>query len=54
MKIHGGMEQTDRTRVMGDFKQGTFRYLVATDVAARGIDIENISLVVNFDIPAGR
>lgn len=50
-KIHGGMIQEDRLDVMSEFKQGEFRYLIATDVAARGIDIENISLVVNFDIP---
>lgn len=50
-KIHGGMEQRDRLRVMEKFKQGYFRYLIATDVAARGIDIDNISLVVNYDIP---
>ena len=50
-KIHGGMEQSDRLRVMNDFKQGSFRYLVATDVAARGIDIDNITLVINYDIP---
>ncbi len=50
-KIHGGMEQRDRLRVMNDFKLGYFRYLVATDVAARGIDIDNISLVINYDIP---
>ena len=50
-KIHGGMEQSDRTSVMEDFKRGKFRYLVATDVAARGIDIEDISLVINYDIP---
>lgn len=50
-KIHGGMEQRDRLRVMNDFKQGYFRYLVATDVAARGIDVDNISLVINYDIP---
>lgn len=53
-KIHGGMEQRDRLRVMNDFKQGCFRYLVATDVAARGIDIDNISLVINYDIPGDR
>ena len=53
-KIHGGMEQQDRLRVMNDFKQGYFRYLVATDVAARGIDIEDISLVINYDIPQDR
>ncbi|MGV8981895.1 DEAD/DEAH box helicase [Clostridium sp.] len=50
-KIHGGMEQCDRLIVMNDFKKGYFRYLVATDVAARGIDIEDISLVINYDIP---
>ncbi|NLZ83418.1 MAG: DEAD/DEAH box helicase [Clostridiales bacterium] len=50
-KIHGGMEQDDRLKVMNDFKRGVFRYLVATDVAARGIDIENISLIINYDVP---
>ncbi len=53
-RIHGGMEQRDRIRVMNNFKKGKFRYLIATDVAARGIDIENISLVINFDIPQDR
>jgi ATP-dependent RNA helicase DeaD len=50
-KIHGGMAQEDRFAVMNDFKRGEFRYLVATNVAARGIDIENISLVINYDFP---
>lgn len=50
-KIHGGMEQKDRLQVMNAFKKGYFRYLVATDVAARGIDIDDISLVINYDIP---
>ena len=50
-KIHGGMEQRDRLIVMNNFKLGYFRYLVATDVAARGIDIDNITLVINYDIP---
>lgn len=50
-KIHGGMEQEDRLKTMKDFKRGAFRYLIATDVAARGIDIENISLIINYDIP---
>ncbi|PEY38108.1 RNA helicase [Bacillus cereus] len=50
-KIHGGMVQEDRFAVMNDFKRGRFRYLVATDVAARGIDIENITHVINYDIP---
>lgn len=50
-KIHGGMEQKDRTKVMDNFKHGYFRYLVATDVAARGIDVDNITHVINYDIP---
>lgn len=50
-KLHGGMEQEDRLRIMNGFKKGYFRYLVATDVAARGIDIDDISLVINYDIP---
>lgn len=50
-KIHGGMEQNDRTAVMNKFRRGEFRYLIATDVAARGIDIDDISLVINYDMP---
>ncbi len=50
-KIHGGMVQKDRLRIMNGFKRGEFRYLIATDVIARGIDVEEISLVINFDLP---
>ena len=50
-RIHGGMEQDLRFEVMQAFRLGKFRYLVATDVAARGIDITDISHVINFDIP---
>lgn len=50
-RIHGGMEQDDRINVMKNYKKGLFRYLVATDVAARGIDIDNINLVINYDVP---
>ncbi len=50
-KLHGGLEQDARFAVMEGFKSGNFRYLVATDVAARGIDIEKISLVINYDVP---
>ncbi|WP_112181946.1 MULTISPECIES: DEAD/DEAH box helicase [Paraliobacillus] len=50
-KLHGGLDQDDRFAVMKAFKRGEFRYLVATDVAARGIDVENVSLVVNYDMP---
>ncbi|MFC5735475.1 DEAD/DEAH box helicase [Cytobacillus gottheilii] len=50
-KLHGGLEQEDRFAVMEGFKMGNFRYLVATDVAARGIDIDNVNLVINYDVP---
>lgn len=50
-KMHGGMEQDDRLSAIKRFKRGEYRYFIATDVAARGIDIENISLVINYDIP---
>ena len=53
-KIHGGMEQDARIKVMSNFRKGYFRYLIATDVAARGIDIDDITHVINFDIPVLR
>jgi ATP-dependent RNA helicase DeaD len=50
-RLHGGMAQAQRTRVMDGFKRGAFRFLVATDVAARGIDVDDLALVVNYDLP---
>ncbi|MEG0452968.1 MAG: DEAD/DEAH box helicase [Coprobacillus sp.] len=50
-KIHGGMEQEERMRNMKAFKKGEIRILVATDVASRGIDIENVTHIINFDMP---
>ena len=49
--LHGDMKQNERTRVMEDIKKHKFEVLVATDVAARGIDINDVELVINFDIP---
>lgn len=49
--IHGDLNQTQRSRVMKRFKEGASEILVATDVAARGLDIENVSHVVNYDLP---
>ncbi len=49
--IHGNKTQGARERALEGFRRGTTRVLVATDVAARGIDVEGISLVVNFDLP---
>ncbi|HTU03068.1 MAG TPA: DEAD/DEAH box helicase [Candidatus Sulfotelmatobacter sp.] len=50
-RIHGNRSQAQRTDAMAGFKQGRFRVLVATDIAARGIDVEGLELVVNFDVP---
>jgi len=49
--LHGDLEQRDRDEVMALFRNGTVRILVATDVAARGLDIESLDLVVNFEAP---
>ena len=49
--IHGDMRQSARTQVMASFKSHRTRILIATDVAARGIDVENVDTVFNFDIP---
>ncbi len=50
-RIHGNRSQTARTAALAGFKNGTIRVLVATDIAARGIDIEALGHVVNFDVP---
>jgi ATP-dependent RNA helicase DeaD len=50
--LHGGMEQRLRDRVMSRFRDGTSDLLVATDVAARGLDIQRLSHVINYDVPA--
>jgi len=50
-RIHGDRSQGQRTRALEDFKRGKFRVLVATDIAARGIDISLLGHVVNFDVP---
>ncbi len=49
--IHGNKSQGARTKALADFKQGSVRVLVATDIAARGIDIDQLPYVVNFDLP---
>jgi ATP-dependent RNA helicase DeaD len=50
--LHGGMDQTQRERVMGRLRAGVAELLVATDVAARGIDLEQLTHVFNFDVPS--
>jgi len=49
--IHGNKSQSQRTRTLQSFKSGEMRVLVATDIAARGLDIEDISHVINYDLP---
>ena len=49
--LHGDMRQNGRDRVMNAFRSGSVKILVATDVAARGIDVDDVELVINFDIP---
>jgi ATP-dependent RNA helicase RhlE len=50
-RIHGNRSQSQRNAALEGFKRGRFRVLVATDIAARGIDVEALGLVVNFDVP---
>jgi ATP-dependent RNA helicase RhlE len=50
--IHGNKSQANRTRTLADFKHGDLRVLVATDIAARGLDIEQLPYVVNFELPS--
>lgn len=49
--IHGNKSQTARQKALGAFKEGTLKVLVATDIAARGIDVDDLALVINFDLP---
>ena len=49
--LHGGITQNRRNRVMQDFRDGKLDVLVASDVAARGLDIKNVNMVINFDLP---
>jgi ATP-dependent RNA helicase RhlE len=51
LAIHGNKSQTARTRALSEFKDGTLQVLVATDIAARGIDIDQLPHVVNYDLP---
>ena len=52
--MHGDLPQPLRNRIMQGFRDGKIIYLVATDVVGRGIDVKNISHVINYDIPTTR
>jgi len=49
--IHGDLDQSQRTRTLDGFREGSLRFLVASDVAARGLDVPSVSHVFNFDVP---
>ena len=50
-RLHGGREQSERDRAMSGFRDGRYRILIATDIAARGIDVADIEHVINYDFP---
>lgn len=50
-RLHGDLEQRERFRIMKDFKKGCYRYLICTDIAARGIDVKQVTYVVSYDVP---
>jgi len=50
--IHGDLEQSQRMKTLDSFREGSLRFLVASDVAARGLDVPNVSHVFNFDVPS--
>ena len=49
--IHGEMTQTERNNIMQEFRNGTSRILISTDLLSRGIDVQQVSLVINYDVP---
>jgi ATP-dependent RNA helicase DDX5/DBP2 len=49
--LHGDREQWERTKIMNKFKDGTLKLLIATDVASRGLDVKDVSFVINYDFP---
>ena len=52
--MHGEMPQRERDAIMGEFRGGTTRVLITTDVWARGLDVQQVSLVINYDLPGNR
>ena len=52
--MHGDMPQKERDAIMGEFRGGETRVLISTDVWARGLDVQQVSLVINYDLPNNR
>ena len=50
--MHAELEQKERDRIMREFRSGSSRVLISTDLLARGIDVQQVSLVINYDLPA--
>lgn len=52
--MHGDMDQKERDTIMKQFRSGSSRILITTDLLARGIDVQQVSLVINYDLPSNR
>ncbi|CCD70314.1 Eukaryotic initiation factor 4A [Caenorhabditis elegans] len=52
--LHGDMDQAERDTIMREFRSGSSRVLITTDILARGIDVQQVSLVINYDLPSNR
>ena len=52
--MHGDMDQRERDLIMREFRSGSSRVLITTDLLARGIDVQQVSLVINYDLPTNR
>lgn len=52
--MHGDMNQKERDRIMSEFRQGNSRILITTDLWGRGLDVQQVSLVINYDLPTNR
>ena len=50
--IHGDMEMSERVNIMKEFRSGSSRILIATDLVGRGIDIQQVNLIINYDLPS--
>jgi ATP-dependent RNA helicase DDX27 len=53
-ELHGNLSQSQRVTAFQDFKAGKYQYLLATDLASRGLDIKDIKTVINFELPIGK
>ena len=54
LELHGEMTQTERNNIMQEFRNGSSRILISTDLLSRGIDVQQVSLVINYDLPINK